>query len=119
MMQARAIRYLAPQREAPWPVAWVAILWWGGAGVDTLLGLGGNDFLDGGAGADTLDGGLGNDTRVNAGVGCAGDVLVSIEVDLCPGAAPSAIPTLSEWGLIAMSSLVAMFGFAGLRRREV
>ncbi|KRB35646.1 IPTL-CTERM sorting domain-containing protein [Acidovorax sp. Root70] len=30
---------------------------------------------------------------------------------------PSSIPTLSEWGLIGLSSLVAMFGIARMRRR--
>ena len=30
----------------------------------------------------------------------------------------AAIPTLSEWGIIALSSLLAMFGIAGMRRRQ-
>lgn len=93
----------------------------GGAGVDTLIGGGGDDILDGGPGADTLDGGPGNDTRVNAGAGCAGDILVSIEVDLCAAppapATPAAIPTLGEWGLIGLSGLVALFGISRVRRR--
>lgn len=33
-------------------------------------------------------------------------------------AVPSSIPTLSEWGLIIMSSLIAMFGIARVRRRS-
>ncbi len=34
------------------------------------------------------------------------------------GATTAAIPTLSEWGLIILSSLVALGAFAGLRRRS-
>lgn len=30
----------------------------------------------------------------------------------------AAIPTLSEWGVIALSTLLAMFGLAGMRRRQ-
>ncbi|MBI2317341.1 MAG: calcium-binding protein, partial [Betaproteobacteria bacterium] len=41
----------------------------GGAGADTLSGLGGNDVLIGGAGADTLIGGAGNDTFIVDNVG--------------------------------------------------
>ncbi|MFY3386053.1 IPTL-CTERM sorting domain-containing protein [Paracidovorax sp. MALMAid1276] len=91
----------------------------GGGGDDTLNGGGGDDTLDGGPGADTLDGGPGNDTRVNAGAGCTGDVLLSIEVDLCAAAvvAPAPIPTLGEWSLIALASLVAMFGFGRIQRQ--
>ncbi|HBK01288.1 MAG TPA: hypothetical protein DDZ62_15920 [Delftia acidovorans] len=28
------------------------------------------------------------------------------------------VPTLSEWGIIALSSLLAMFGTARIRRRQ-
>ena len=92
----------------------------GGAGVDTLIGGAGDDTLDGAGGADTLDGGIGNDTRVNAGAGCTGDTLISIEIDVCP-AAPAgalAIPTMSEWALYAMSATLALLSLARLRRRE-
>jgi len=33
-------------------------------------------------------------------------------------AAPTAIPTLSEWGLIFLSSLLAFFGIRQARRRD-
>lgn len=33
-------------------------------------------------------------------------------------ATPASIPTLSEWGLIGMSSVLAMFGLARMRRRQ-
>lgn len=95
----------------------------GGLGNDVLQGGSGDDVLDGGAGTDTLDGGPGTDTRVNSGAGCVGDVLLSIETDLCPAppaapAAPSAIPTMSEWALLTTSAAVALLSFARLRRRE-
>ena len=35
-----------------------------------------------------------------------------------PPAAPASIPTLSEWALIGLSSLLAMFGIARVRRRQ-
>ncbi len=44
----------------------------GGAGRDTISGLGGNDLLNGGANADTMIGGAGNDTYV---VDNTGDVV--------------------------------------------
>nr|WP_296018722.1 IPTL-CTERM sorting domain-containing protein [uncultured Acidovorax sp.] len=91
----------------------------GGAGVDTLNGASGDDILDGGPGADFLNGGPGNDTRVNAGAGCTGDVLTSIETDLCAIAPATAVPTLGTWGMIGMSALLAMFGVTTLRRRRL
>jgi len=91
----------------------------GGAGIDTLTGNGGNDTLDGQGGADTLDGGPGNDTRVNAGVGCTGDTLISIEVDQCPAApvvaTPAAVPVASLWMLVPLALGVAGFGMRGRR----
>lgn len=94
----------------------------GGAGIDALTGGAGDDILDGAGGADTLDGGLGADTRVNAGAGCTGDVLVSIETDLCPAApvvpaGASAIPTMSEWSLLGTSIALALVSWARLRGR--
>lgn len=35
-----------------------------------------------------------------------------------PPAAPSAIPTLSEWALIGLSSVLAMLGIARARQRQ-
>jgi len=92
----------------------------GGAGVDTLTGNGGDDILDGQGGADTLNGGPGTDTRVNAGAGCTGDILVSIETDLCPAApavvaTPTAVPALSTWMLVLLALGVAGFGLRGGR----
>ena len=37
---------------------------------------------------------------------------------LAAPASTAAIPTLSEWGIIALSSLLAMFGIARMRRRQ-
>lgn len=37
---------------------------------------------------------------------------------VAPPAGPASIPTLSEWGLIIMSALIAMFGIARTRRRR-
>ena len=95
----------------------------GGAGVDTLNGGAGDDTLDGGPGADILNGGPGNDTRVNAGAGCSGDVLTSIEVDLCPAApgpaSTASVPTVGEWAVIALSLLVAIVGMDSMRRRLI
>jgi len=33
-------------------------------------------------------------------------------------ATPASIPTLSEWALIGLSSILALFGLAGIRRRQ-
>lgn len=35
-----------------------------------------------------------------------------------PAVAPASIPTLSEWGLIGISGLLALFGLARVRRRD-
>lgn len=93
----------------------------GGAGTDTLAGNGGDDTLDGGPGADTLNGGAGNDTRVNAGAGCTGDTLISIEVDLCPAPpapAPASIPALSPASLLLLSLAMAGLAAFGVRRKR-
>lgn len=42
----------------------------------------------------------------------------SLTAAFVSAAAPASIPTLSEWGLIAMSSILAMFGIARIRRRR-
>jgi hypothetical protein len=39
-------------------------------------------------------------------------------IGLCTEA-PAAIPTLSEWGLIAMAGVLGIVGFMVLRRRKV
>ncbi len=95
----------------------------GGAGVDTLSGAGGDDTLDGGAGADTLDGGPGNDTRNSAGAACTGDILVSIENDLCPALPPPApapvgVPALSPLMLVLLALGLAGLGALGGRRKR-
>lgn len=60
----------------------------GGAGADALTGGTGDDVFFGGPGADALSGGAGNDTRaVESPANCQGDVLSSIEFDLCSAAA--------------------------------
>jgi hypothetical protein len=33
-------------------------------------------------------------------------------------AEPASIPTLSEWGMILLSGLMALFGFGQMRRRH-
>lgn len=97
----------------------------GGAGVDTLTGNGGDDTLDGQGDADTLNGGPGNDTRSNAGAGCTGDTLISIEIDQCPAApvlaTPAAVPVGSPLVLVLLALGVAGFGLRAGRhnRRDV
>ena len=50
----------------------------------------------------------------------AGMGLDAVSLDVTgSAAAPASIPTLSEWALIGLSSLVAMFGIARVRRRQV
>jgi|GEM_PF-4104622 len=44
-------------------------------------------------------------------------VAASLTVSRAPAPAPASIPTLSEWGLIGLSSLLAMFGFTRMRRK--
>ncbi|MDA8457201.1 IPTL-CTERM sorting domain-containing protein [Acidovorax sp. GBBC 3334] len=43
---------------------------------------------------------------------------VSVSMAAAPVATTAAIPTLSEWGLILMASLLGMFGIARLRRQR-
>ncbi len=102
-----------PQTVAPGLSIWwqgfdapgVAYTIRGGSSADTLTGAGGDDTLVGGPGADALNGGAGTDTRGDLTTAdCAGDVLNSIEADLCP---PPAVPTTSEWTLILLGLVLA------------
>ncbi|MGB2691666.1 MAG: IPTL-CTERM sorting domain-containing protein [Thermodesulfobacteriota bacterium] len=44
----------------------------------------------------------------------------NIRTNLCQEAIPSAnVPTLSEWGLIAMAGVLGLIGFMVIRRRKV
>ena len=43
---------------------------------------------------------------------------VTLNGDLVTATAPASIPTLSEWALIFLSSIVAMFGLARMRLRR-
>jgi Ca2+-binding RTX toxin-like protein len=107
------------------PVAGALNMWFLGFNVagasTTVLGAAGDDTLDGGAGGDALDGGAGNDTRVNAGAGCTGDTLTSIENDLCPAApapaAPVSVPVLSPAVLALLALGIAALGAFGSRRK--
>jgi len=63
-------------------------------------------LTDGGAG--DADGATNGSIRDPGGIG----------VSAAPVAAPQSIPTLSEWGMIFLSSLVAMFGMTQVRRRR-
>ncbi len=51
-------------------------------------------------------------------VGVAAPAVFALTNTMAVAATPASIPTLSEWGLILMSSLVAMFGLARARRRR-
>ena len=60
------------------------------------------------------DGGLGdNDGIANQSIQDPGGFAL-----LAAPASTAAIPTMSEWGIIALSSLLAMFGIARMRRRQ-
>lgn len=74
------------------------------AGTATVPVLAGQTFLYG------LNGG------VNANLTISNFSFVPAVV--APPAGPASIPTLSEWGLIIMSALIAMFGIARTRRRR-
>lgn len=52
------------------------------------------------------------------GSGVARVCLDDVAPALPPSAATAPVPTLSEWGLITLSSLLAMFGLARSRRRR-
>jgi len=41
------------------------------------------------------------------------------ETNLCPSFRTSSIPTLSEWGLVAMAGVLGIIGFMVIRRRKV
>lgn len=44
---------------------------------------------------------------------------MNISATATPAPAPASIPTLSEWGVIGLSSILAMFGIARMRRRQL
>jgi len=53
---------------------------------------------------------------------CDGEGIVWFEGDSCsnvPQCAPPAVPTLSEWGLIAMAGVLGIVGYLVIRRRKV
>lgn len=56
---------------------------------------------------------------VNASTNYTQGILDNVRVIATPLAAPASIPTLSEWALIGLSSLLAMFGMTRMRRRSV
>ena len=59
------------------------------------------------------DGGLGDDDlTINGTIADQGGAGASA------GTGVTAIPTLSEWGLIILTSLLALFGLAQVRRRR-
>ncbi|MGB2691679.1 MAG: IPTL-CTERM sorting domain-containing protein [Thermodesulfobacteriota bacterium] len=48
-----------------------------------------------------------------------GNFLFSIDNVTCAGEITAQVPTLSEWGLIAMASILGIVGFMVMRRRQV
>lgn len=56
---------------------------------------------------------------VNAQSNFTQGILDNVRVIATPLAAPASIPTLSEWSLMGLSSVMAMFGIARMRRRQV
>jgi hypothetical protein len=48
-----------------------------------------------------------------------GNFLFSIDNVTCAGEITAQVPTLSEWGLIAMASILRIVGFMVMRRRQV
>jgi hypothetical protein len=81
--------------------------------------------LSGGAGTSSGNGANGAGGQSNAGT-CVGGVSTagasgaggSGSVVLTFSATPAAIPTLGEWGMIFMASLMAMFGIRRMRRSK-
>lgn len=61
------------------------------------------------------DNGLGD---TNPALGAISDPLVPVLAAAGPGGGAAAIPTLSEWSIILMSALLAMFGLHRMRRRN-
>ena len=69
-----------------------------------------------------------NNATISGTPTTAGSYPVTINVDngdtilytivITASAAATSIPTLSEWGMIFLSSLIAMFGIAKVRRRN-
>jgi DNA-binding beta-propeller fold protein YncE len=56
-------------------------------------------------------------TITGASTGLVGPRFVACTSDMAPATTP--VPTLSEWGMIGLSSLLALGAFFGMRRREV
>jgi hypothetical protein len=87
----------------------------GGAGGALTLGNGNLGMAPGGGGGGGYSGGA-----FSGGWGGDGQVIMHFAFAPPPvvPATPASIPTLSEWGVIAVSSLLAMFGIAGIRRKR-
>jgi hypothetical protein len=90
----------------------------GGAGADTLIGGDGDDVLIGGPGADILRGNSGTDRRGDTVLAdCVGDTLDSIEIDSCV-AAVAPVPTMAEWAMILLGTMMAGGAALTLHRRR-
>ena len=75
-------------------------------------------FISGGGGSSVLMG-IGSCMTVTSGL-CANAISIAntvVTVSSAP-ATPQSIPTLSEWGMIFMASLLAMFGIRRMRRNK-
>jgi hypothetical protein len=66
------------------------------------------------AGANGSGGVAGASSSAPAGAGATGFVSLTVTTPV----APAAIPTLSEWAMIFMASLMAMFGIRRMRRNK-
>ena len=60
----------------------------------------------------------GKTCTVSNGTGTVGSANVTNVVVACAATTPASIPTLSEWSMIFLSSLIAMVGIATVRRRN-
>jgi uncharacterized repeat protein (TIGR01451 family) len=69
----------------------------------------------GGSYVDTLPAGA---LQTTNGINPA-PAIATLTVVVVPGPGAAAIPTLSEWAMILMAALLALFGVAGIRRRAL
>jgi hypothetical protein len=88
----------------------------GADGAPGILLVGGSGGSGGNLPAPGAAGGDGGDASQPGEAGLNGSVVLTFTA--APAPAPAAVPTLSEWAMILMASVMAMFGIRRMRRSK-